>query len=307
MRIKVFPLIAVAFLAVSAVAQQVSDTAFAPPVPSPMYKTGSGPVVLIDEAHFNFHTAEGRYQPFAALLRRDGYDLRVSKSAFSKSSLKGGRILVIANALSKKNETGWTLPTPVAFTAREVTSVRDWVKNGGSLLLIVDHMPFPGAAENIAKAFGITFSNGYAIDPNVLGPMVFKLADGSLKANPILNGRNDTEKVDAVATFTGSAFRAVGDVRSLLIFGSSVVSAMTTTAGQITPETPRISVKGWYQGAVMRVGRGRVAVFGEAAMFSAQLAGQNKSPVGMNAPIAAKNAQFLLNVMHWLSGTLGDR
>ena len=81
---------------------------------------------------------------------------------------------------------------------------------------------------------------------------------------------------------------------------------MTTVAGQITDETPRIPVKGWYQGAVMRFGKGRVAVFGEAAMFSAQLAGPNRSPMGMNAPIAKQNPQFLLNILHWLSGKLKD-
>jgi hypothetical protein len=37
-------------------------------------------------------------------------------------------------------------------------------------------------------------------------------------------------------------------------------------------------------------------------MFSAQLAGPNKLPMGMNAPIARQNSQFLLNVMHWLTG-----
>jgi hypothetical protein len=54
----------------------------------------------------------------------------------------------------------------------------------------------------------------------------------------------------------------------------------------------------------LNIGKGRVAVFGEAAMFSAQLAGPKKSPMGMNAPIAKQNPQFLLNVMHWLSGLL---
>lgn len=54
----------------------------------------------------------------------------------------------------------------------------------------------------------------------------------------------------------------------------------------------------------MRFGKGRVAVFGEAAMFSAQLAGPNKDPMGMNDPIASRNPQFLLNLMHWLSGKL---
>ncbi len=29
-------------------------------------------------------------------------------------------------------------------------------------------------------------------------------------------------------------------------------------------------------------------------------------PMGMNAPIARQNTQFLLNVMHWLTGLLPD-
>jgi hypothetical protein len=54
----------------------------------------------------------------------------------------------------------------------------------------------------------------------------------------------------------------------------------------------------------MNVGKGRVAIFGEAAMFSAQLAGPQKLPMGMNAPVAKQNPQFMLNVMHWLSGLI---
>ena len=300
----VWIILAVACLAVGTFGQQVSDTAFAPPIPNPMYITGKGPLVFIDEAHYNFHTADGRYQPFAALLRRDGYDVRASKLAFSNASLKDAKILVIANALSERNKTEWTSPTPTAFTDDEVRAVSDWVKAGGSFLLIVDHFPFPGAAENLAKAFGVRFANGYAYDPKVPEPLLFKLETGSLKTHAIVNGRTDSEKVDSVATFTGSAFQVDGDVQPLLVFGPSAVSAITTTAGQITKETPRVPVGGWYQGAVMRVGKGRVAVFGEAAMFSAQLAGPEKRQMGMNNPIASKNPQFLLNVMHWLSGKL---
>jgi uncharacterized protein (DUF2249 family) len=304
MKNKTWIAVFVALLAAGAAAQQVSDTAFAPPIPNPMYKGTRGPVVFLDEAHFNFHTADGRYQPFAALLRRDGYDVRASKLAFSKASLKDAKILVIANALAERNKTEWSLPTPSAFTDDEVRAVSDWVRAGGSLLLIADHMPFPGAAENLAKAFGVRFSNGFAVDPTVQGPMVFKTENGSMKAHAIVNGRNDSEKVDSVATFTGSAFQVDGDVQPILVLGPSVVSFMTTTAGQITKDTPRVPVSGWYQGAVMRFGKGRVAVFGEAAMFSAQLAGPNRNPMGMNAPIASRNAQFLLNLMHWLSGKL---
>jgi len=298
------PLLAAVLLAPSAYAQQVADTSFKPPIPNPAYRTGRGPVVMLDEAHLNFHTAEGRYKPFAELLRRDGYVVKPSLLKFSKASLRGGRILVIANPLAERNRTDWTLPTPSAFTDDEVEAVRDWVRRGGSLLLIADHMPFPGATGTLAQAFGVRFSNGYARDEKAQGPMLFKLSDGSLKDHPDTRGRSAAERVDSVATFTGSAFQAGGDAQPLLVLGASVESFLTTVAGQFTSETPRVPVGGWYQGAVIRYGKGRVAVFGEAAMFSAQLSGPNRGPMGMNAPVAAKNPQFLLNVMHWVTGKL---
>ena len=133
--------------------------------------------------------------------------------------------------------------------------------------------------------------------------MLFKLSDGSLKEHPITRGRAEAEGVDSVATFTGSAFQVDGDARPLLILAPSVSSFLTSTAGQITSETPRVRVGGWYQGAVIRFGKGRVAVFGEAAMFSAQLAGPNKVPFGMNRP-GIDNRQLALNIMHWLSRLL---
>lgn len=73
-------------------------------------------------------------------------------------------------------------------------------------------------------------------------------------------------------------------------------------AWRFSEQTPRISTGGWLQGAVMRIGRGRLAVFGEAAMFTAQRAGENgEFLMGMNAPAAMENAQFILNLMHWLT------
>jgi hypothetical protein len=45
-------------------------------------------------------------------------------------------------------------------------------------------------------------------------------------------------------------------------------------------------------------------VFGEAAMFTAQVAGPDRVPVGMSSPHAPQNARYLLNVLHWLGGTL---
>jgi hypothetical protein len=80
-------------------------------------------------------------------------------------------------------------------------------------------------------------------------------------------------------------------------------------AGKFTRTTPAESARGLLQGAVLRHGQGRVAVFGEAAMFSAQtqvLGDQVIGRMGMNDPEASQNAQFVLNVLHWLSGLLPD-
>ena len=66
--------------AAPAAAQQVVDPDFRPSVERPAY-AGEGPVVVIDGAHHNFHTVDGQYAPFAALLRADGYRVRGGTAA----------------------------------------------------------------------------------------------------------------------------------------------------------------------------------------------------------------------------------
>lgn len=287
-------------------AQQVADPDFKPAIARPAYKPGRGPRVLLDEAHHNFHTATGRYQPFAELLRRDGYAVEASAKLFNRESLKGARVLVIANAVAERNVDDWSLPNPSAFTDEEIEAVRVWVRRGGSLFLIADHMPMGGAAEKLGAAFGVRWHNGYALpEKQGSGILFFSRDDGTLKDHRVTRGRSKDERVERVATFTGSAFQVEGDaVEPLLVFGKGIVSLTPQVAWQFTPETPRVGVEGWYQGATLRYGKGRVALFGEAAMFTAQLGGPNRTRVGMNAPEAKQNSQLLLNVLHWLSGKL---
>lgn len=285
-------------------AQQVADPDFKPAIARPAYKQGRGPRVLLDEAHHNFHTATGRYQPFAELLRRDGYVVEASAKPFNRESLKSARVLVIANALAERNVSDWSLPNPSAFTDDEIEAVREWVRRGGSLLLIADHMPMGGAAEKLGAAFSVRWNNGFALVKNQQGPLFFSRDAGTLKDHAITRGGAVGEKIERVATFTGSAFQIGEGAEPLLVFDERVVSLMPQVAWQFTPETPEVSVKGWAQGATLRFGKGRVALFGEAAMFTAQLAGPNRTRVGMNAPEAKQNPQFLLNVLHWLSGKI---
>ena len=299
-------LLSLCSLSVAASAQQVADPDFKPAIARPAYKQGRGPRVLLDEAHHNFHTATGRYQPFAELLRRDGYVVEASAKPFNRESLKGARVLVIANAVAERNVDDWSLPNPSAFTDAEIEAVRAWVQRGGSLLLIVDHMPMGGAAEKMGAAFGVRWHNGFALDEKQgAGVLFFSRDEGTLKDNAVTRGRSKDERIERVATFTGSAFKAEGRaVEPLLVFGKGIVSMTPQVAWQFKPETPRVGVEGWYQGATLRYGKGRVALFGEAAMFTAQLGGPNRVRVGMNAPEAKQNPQLLLNVLHWLSGKL---
>lgn len=269
-------------------AQQVADTLFRPAIEKPAYAMRKGPVVLIDEAHFNFHTARGRYLPFGELLRRDGYVVKASAEKFAAEALKGAGTLVISNALNEMNSGDWEGPTLPAFTPEEVETVRDWVRGGGSLLLIIDHVPFPAAADELAKAFGARFLNGVAYKDST-GRLVFRRSDGTLIDHPV------TQAIDSVATFTGSPFTLDAPGRPLLVFGPEVRAWQPSDSSEV-------SVAGQLQGAVIRFGKGRVALFGEAAMFTAQLAGLDQHPMGMNASIARQNPQFLLNVMHWLTG-----
>jgi hypothetical protein len=295
-----------ALAATSADAQQVPDSAFAPAIARPAFAQGAGPVVLVDEAHTNFHTTDGRYYAFAQLLRRDGYVVRGLREPFTPASLAGARMLVIANALNARNESEWNLPTPSAFTREEIAAVEAWVREGGSLLLVADHMPFPGAADALAAAFGVAMGNGFAYDSTEQESRFrFSRGNGLLAEHAVTNGRGGAERVDSVDSFTGQAFRVMrGDAQPLLTLVEGTVLLMPEVAWQFSPLTPRMRADGLLHGAVLRHGRGRVAVFGEAAMFSAQRAGPDRRPMGMNDPGAPQNVQFLLNVVHWLTGVL---
>jgi hypothetical protein len=285
-------------------AQQVADTNFKPVIAKPEYALGKGPVVAIDEGHNNFHTADGRYLPFATLLRSDGYKVDRYLGEFTGSQLMNLRILVIANALNKINIQNWYVPTPSAFSTDEIETVRKWVEDGGSLFLIADHMPFGGAASDLAATFGFTFTNGFAGDTSKPGNADFYRNDGTLASCSITNGRNAAETVNKVVTFTGQAFRIPAGATSVLRFDDRYLLLETDTAWVFDSHTRYTRIKDWSQGAYMKYGKGRVAIFGEAAMFSAQLAGQNLRHFGMNSDYAEENYKLLLNIIHWLDGKM---
>jgi hypothetical protein len=299
-------LLAACLLPAAAWSQQLPDRGFRPAIAAPRFEAAQGPVVCVDEAHFNFHTLPERFFAFGELLRRDGYQVRPSTGRLDAATLAPCRVLVISNA--QPNGAGWNqypYPTPSAFTKSEIEAVRRWVADGRSLLLIADHMPLAGAAADLAAAFEVRFFDGFAMrETEESEPDLFTTVNGGLTNHPITRGRRG-EAVTSVRTFTGQAFQAPG-AEPLLVFPPGYVMLMPERAWQFAPDTRRVSVEGWLQGAVRTVDKGRAAFFGEAAMFTAQLAGPEQEPVGMNSPGAEQNHRFVLNLMHWLSESPQD-
>ena len=168
-------------------------------------------------------------------------------------------------------------------------------------------MPMAGAAKELAAEFGFEFSNGFVFDTVSDGPAVFKLQEGTLIGSVITKGRDKSESVEQITSFTGQGFKFPDDAIPVLIFNENYVNLLPDTAWVFDEKTIKFRVKGWSQGAFKEYGKGKIVAFGEAAMFTAQVSGEQRRPMGMNMPTAAQNPQFLLNVMRWLSGLLPER
>jgi hypothetical protein len=294
------PSFLVVLLALSANAQQMADPTFNPAVDHPAYSK-SYPRVLFDEAHNNFHLSTGRYKPFADLITRDGYNVIANRQTFSKASLSSFKILVIANALGAEDLDDDGADQP-AFTEGESDVVRDWVRSGGALLLIADHAPFGAAAQVLAKRFDVEMSKGFVFDPansmpNEPSLLIFSRENKLLLDHPIVQGRNESERINRVLTFTGQALKGPATADAIMKLSGTARDAPSRTSNEST------SVAGQAQGLAFKFGKGRVVMLGEAAMLSAQITGAEKSPMGMNVP-GSDNRQFALNLMHWLSGIL---
>lgn len=138
-----------------AVAQQTGDPDYKATVAHPMF-VRSHPRVLFDEGHHNAHSLGNRYKAFGELLKNDGYEVLPNKALFSAETLKGVDVLVIANARGQGS--GFAQESLRAFSMEECDALRDWVKSGGSLLLIADHAPMGSANEVLALRFGVQMS-----------------------------------------------------------------------------------------------------------------------------------------------------
>lgn len=282
-------------------AQQAPDTTFIPKIKSPTYGLNMGPIICIDSAHNNLHTLYGGFAPFARLMEADGFRMRdLNEPINVKTTLSGCDIYSIINPLHESNLGNWRLPNPSAFSKAEIIEIEEWVEEGGRLFLVADHMPFAGAADDLAKIFGFNFSNGFAnLAKEYNQPDLFTEANGRF----ILPPSFFEEELTSITSFTGSAFTYPNEADVIMKFNSEDVSLEPEIAWQFSDSTKTISLENYAQGAVLNYGLGKVAVFGEAAMFTAQLVtNQNGSfKIGFNSRIAPNNQLFAVRLMEYLA------
>ncbi|MCX7011265.1 MAG: hypothetical protein NTW86_01635 [Candidatus Sumerlaeota bacterium] len=274
-------------IAAAAFGQQVPDSTYDTRVAEPAFKE-THPRVAIDEAHFNVHTAEGGYKAFADLIANDGCEVTSNTAKFSAESLKANDILVIANARGAAMRNDPNVDKP-AFTDAECDAVRDWVQAGGALLFIADHYPIGSASECLAKRFGVDMSKGHTSDPEHVEPsrpslscLAFTRENGLLGDHPITRGRNEKERIQHFATFTGQSLKGPE--------GSVALLKLADTAyDEVPPNNERVSAAGRAQGVAFTFGKGRVVVMGEAACLTAQTTGGARMGGGAAGPRAGMN------------------
>ena len=310
----------------------------------PAFAPGTGPTVLFDLGHNSLFLIETNLSPMTR-LRDDGYLTQTLTGPFTEEALAGVDIVMMAAPLADRNairlpallqrfqqaglECSVPLtpacrevfeaqfrevaryPIPSAFSVEELDTLQAWVERGGSLFLVFDIFPTPGAIEALVGRFGVEVSNGFAVDERLLPALpretdpllgqatnlVFRRVDQTLAEHPVTNGRGSAERVDAVASAAGSAFRLPLEGQSLLTFGPSSISLLPEVAWEFSEATPRQPIDGWSQGGLLRVGEGRLAIFGESGILAHGPRFDERYP-------DVQNPQLVLNVFHWLSGLL---
>ncbi len=153
-----------------------------------------------------------------------------------------------------------------------------------------------------------------SVTPSLLdgsSQLLFTRENGLLPDHPITRGRDSSERVNRVMTFTGQSLMGPEGSEPFLTLAASAYDIVPDSIWQemellfftntFTRFSDPVPAAGRSQAVALTYGRGRVVVLGEAAMLTAQVAGDER--FGMQVP-GIDNEQLALNIMHWLSRLL---
>ena len=254
------------FVPAGARAQQFADPEFDSKVDRPAF-TDRHPVVYVDAAHNNFHTADGRYKPFAELLNNDGFSVASNNKKFTTEALKGCDPRGFERSGIAGDETaGSSKPRVRADRVR----CRPRLDSGRGIAPLDRR---PSSLWNVERDSGhqAGCGNGQEHDARpdqrgtrIPGTVEFLRLNKLLGDHPILTGRDGSERIDRVVTFTGQSLKGPeGSVMLLKLAPSAFDQSRPNIPGRNAP------ARGRAQGLAFTLGRGKVVVLGEAAMLSA--------------------------------------
>lgn len=254
---------------------------------NPVFEPGSKPVILFDQAHYNRHLVldkenkPGSYHAFSKLAEALGCELRILMNQVNESRLKQANLLVIACPFSENNE---------PYTTGEIDTIKSWVEQGGSLLLITDHIPFSNSAVSLAKAFAIQFTIGTVVDhaqgdKTVFEPgrIIYSTEKYSEETALLINTSN-------IITYTGQGVKKMNEEYRMIL-------RFSPTAYFEDREGNAYDAKGFSQLITIQFGKGKVAVTGEAAFLTAQIKGDEL--IGLNNR-DYDNEKLCKNLLVWL-------
>lgn len=285
-----------------------NDTAFEATVETPTYPESDGPTILLDGGHHNFFIQWDFIKPFADLAEADGYQPVIDDQTFTAGYLAEFDIVMIIMALPFDFTTKTEVTTETTFTNAEIAALYDWVEAGGSLLVFSEHAPFDQAINPLLNRFGITSSVGTVVDEEPqdttlgLHRIVFSRENGFLnEEHPIIKGRNMSEAIDSVVTFGGSSLTGEGYANLLQLSPTAKNQEHPTGVGPIG--------MGNSQALAGSAGEGKIVALADSNGFTAmnfKLEDGSSLSAGMNTENHDWK-QFVLNVLHWLSGELPPR
>ncbi|MBT3252618.1 MAG: hypothetical protein HN995_00795 [Candidatus Marinimicrobia bacterium] len=276
-------------------------------VVSPKFDLKKSPVVLFDAGHGNFHDIQSTYKPFATLLKNDGIILITHTGRFTQKALRNVDLLIISNAMGEEQKDGGMTS---AFEESEILVLTDWIKAGGSLLLIADHDPFGSASADLAQAWGVGMESVWTVDTLRINPEIgrnswleYTQENGGLGKHPILQANSQDSAIQGVITFTGQSLNFDSTWTSVLQLSNSAQNYYTRAEAKVLATEPStfFPVSGQSQLIARQYGEGRIVIAGEAAMFTAQEVRIffKTMRAGFNYT-GYDNKKFVLNVIHWL-------
>jgi hypothetical protein len=274
-----------------------NDPHFRSQIDQPQFEKEDGPLVMVDGGHNNFFVMTGLIKPLLDLLANDGYRIEISRNKITDSTLARADIFLIITAMSSPY-TDAASSFSGAYSREELSSLQQWVVNGGSLIAFSEHFPFDVAVSDLLESFDIKTSIGVTIDYDFsagdVGHIIFE--DERLNGtHPTIAGKRPVKKLKS---YGGSSLR--GDSYSNLLQLSG--HAFNVSREWMGVEGGPIG-SGDSQGLAGAYGKGRVVALGDSNGFVAMVVDDDNSHniAGMNDP-KYDWRNFVLNTFDWLSG-----